>query len=97
VIGQTIHLSGAAYTVIGVAPTDFPGTIRGVGIDAFVPITMAKQLAPSEPIPVTDNGDYFMWGKARLRDGVTLEHARVALGRVATDLIGRRQGCVDPE
>ena len=92
VIGQTIHLSGAAYTVIGISPSDFTSSLRGIGIDAFVPITMAKQLTPVEPDPVTNRGDYFMWGKARLRDGVTLEHARVALGRVATDLIAGRQG-----
>jgi macrolide transport system ATP-binding/permease protein len=92
VIGTTIHLSGAAYTIIGVAPADYPGSIRGISIDLFAPITMSRQLAPTEGNPWTDRSNYYMWGKARLRDGVTQEHARVALGRIATDLINQKAG-----
>jgi predicted permease len=91
-IGRTIHLSGGAYTIIGVAPADYPGSIRGISIDVFAPITMSRQLAPTEGDPEQDRGDYYMWGKARLRNGVTHEHARVALGRIATDLINRKSG-----
>lgn len=91
VIGQTIHLSGAAYTIIGVAPSDYPGSMRGIGIDVFAPITMSLQLAPVEPDPLYDEDDYFMFGKARLRPGVSLAHARVALNRVSTDLIAQRR------
>ena len=92
VIGRTIHLSGAAYTILGVAPADYTGALRGVGIDLFAPMTMSRQLAPTEGDPTTDRGNYYMWGKARLKPGVTLEHARVALNRVSTDLIARRVG-----
>jgi predicted permease len=92
VLGKTIHLSGGAYTIIGVAPADYQGSIRGVSIDLFAPITMSRQIAPTEGDPERDRGNYYMWGKARLRDGVTQEHARVALGRIATDLINRKSG-----
>lgn len=92
VVGRTIHLSGLAYTIIGVAPSDYPGSVRGISMDVFVPITMSKQLAPVEPEPTTDRGNYFMFTKARLKPGVSLEHARVALGRVSSDLIAARSG-----
>ena len=92
VLGRTIHLSGAAYTIIGVAPADYPGSLRGISIDVFAPITMSRQLAPTEGDPTTDRGNYYMWGKGRLREGVTLEHAKVSLNRVATDLIAKRAG-----
>ena len=92
VVGKTIHLTGAAYTIIGVAPADYQGSIRGISIDLFVPITMSLQLAPTEGDPTVDRGNYFMFGKARLKPGITREHARVALGRIATDLINRKEG-----
>ena len=92
IIGKTIHLSGAAYTIIGVAPADYQGSIRGISIDLFAPITMSRQLAPTEGDPTVDRDNYYMFGKARLKPGVTQEHARVALNRIATDMITRKTG-----
>ena len=92
VIGRTIRLTGTPYTIIGVAPRDYPSTIRGVGIDLFVPVMMARQLDPTDTDDLTDRGNSSNFVKARLLPGVTLEQARVALARVAADFSARRLG-----
>lgn len=96
VVGKTIRLSSAPYTIVGIAPPDYPGALRGIGIDLFVPITMHGQLTPNEVEPLNQRGNYFMFGKARLRPGVGLEQARVTMDRVAQDLIARRAGGWQP-
>ena len=44
VVGTTIRINARPMTVVGVAAPDFRGTVVGVAIDAFVPITMQPQL-----------------------------------------------------
>ena len=92
VVGRSIRLTGGSYTVIGVAPRDYPSSLRGVGIDLFAPVMMAGQLDPVTGDPFTDRNSQSTFAKARLRPGVGYEQARLGLARLATDLKARRVG-----
>lgn len=91
-VGRTIRLTGATYTVVGVAPADYPGSFRGIGIDVFVPVTMVAQIEPSTIDHFTNRGNHGTFAKARLQPAVTAEQARVSLARIAADFKARRLG-----
>jgi predicted permease len=86
IVGQSIRLNGHAYTVVGVAPEDYPGAIQGVPVDFMVPISMVQQVqqGSGNPLESRDNQSYFV--KGRLRPGVSVEQATVTLGGIASDL-----------
>ena len=86
VVGSTIRLNGHAYTVVGVAPEDYPGAISGVPVDFMVPISMVQKIQQDTGDPLTsrDNQSYFT--KGRLRPGVTVEGAQVVLAGLAATL-----------
>lgn len=92
VVGRSIRLTGGSYTVIGVTPRDYPGSLRGVGTDLFAPVMMARQLEPATRDPFTDRNSQSTFAKARLRPGATHEQARLALVRLAADLKAGRVG-----
>ena len=45
VVGKRVLLSGAPYTVVGVAPPRFLGTDRGIVAEFWVPLAMRSHLA----------------------------------------------------
>jgi predicted permease len=47
VVGRTIHLSGTAFTIIGVAPREFFGLEVGRAPDIWVPIMMQPTVMPA--------------------------------------------------
>jgi predicted permease len=71
--GRTIVVGGAPLTVIGVLPTDFSGTQRGILVDLFVPEqVMFGALHLNSP---ADRGSSFE-PIVRLKPGADLEAAR---------------------
>ena len=79
VLGQTITLDGAPYTIIGVLPeaaTAFPLDELQIWVPrpAEVPYLVPSQL---------NNGGFFFQVIARLRPGVSLEQARDAMNVIA--------------
>ena len=86
VIGQAIQLSGVEYTVVGVAPAPFTGTIPGLPTDFWVPIVMADRLEFSGVQWSTDvnpgatrlerRGSRWLFVKARLASGRSIDEAR---------------------
>ena len=83
-IGQTLRVGGRAYEVVGVAPPDYPGRMRGVTPAFYAPYMMIEELTGAEMIEV--RGNHSIFAKARLRPGVTLLQAETALAAVAADL-----------
>jgi predicted permease len=86
VVGRTIRMNGHAYTVVGVAPEDYPGSVSGVPVDFMVPIAMVQQMQQGTGNPLEARGSQSYFVKARLRPGATLEGAQVALSGVAASL-----------
>jgi putative ABC transport system permease protein len=68
VIGRVLHLNSQPYTVIGVAPSSFTGTIAVIPFDVWIPATR-------------DTQSMVLFG--RLREGTTRETARAAVAVVS--------------
>jgi len=73
-IGQTISVSGAAATIIGVAPSGFGFPSENTELWTNIHL-----------VPPTRRGPFFFHGIARLKPGVTLDRAQAE-----TNAIGRR-------
>jgi predicted permease len=84
VIGRPLRISGRSYTIVGVAPPEFPGSFRGLTPAFYAPSTMVEQLIGEPTLDERRNHSLFV--KARLRDGVALPQAEAAVGRVAAAL-----------
>ena len=50
IVGRTIYMNGHPFTVIGVAPKEFYGSIVGIAAEYFVPMMMQPQVLPGEDL-----------------------------------------------
>jgi len=78
VINQELIVNGQALTVVGVAPRGFEGTTLGAKPQLFVPITLRGAMG-SDPKDFGDRRTYWAYLFARLKPGVSIGQARVAL------------------
>ena len=89
IIGEPVTISSVAYTVIGVAPPGFRGTMPGVPSDFWVPVTMSDSLVFSGVQWVANEnpgltrldrrGTRWLFVKARLEDGRSIAEARAQI------------------
>ena len=87
VIGQTVKLNRQPFTVIGVTPPDFRGTITGLNFDAYVPVTMVSALTGSGNW-LANRGSRPLAPLAKLKPGVSLAQADAEVRAIATRLAG---------
>ncbi|MGD8871782.1 MAG: ABC transporter permease, partial [Gemmatimonadota bacterium] len=86
VVGSEIRLSGRPYTIVGVAPEDFSGTIRGLEPSLYVPITMYDQVQGIADNSLEERGNHSMFAKGRLLPGATLARAEAVTERLTGTL-----------
>ena|SRR5579863_4702881 len=75
ILGRTIFLNQHPFTVVGVAPPAFQGTMTGLRTDLWVPLVMQRQVASGSDW-IHDRGDNELMMQGRLAPGVTIEQAR---------------------
>lgn len=86
VIGKNVTLNNHPVTIIGILPASFQGTAGYVRAPAYVPFSTWEQLTP-ELQEYLDDRDRHSWRVvARLKEGVSLEEARVSVATMATNL-----------
>jgi len=85
VVGRTIRLSGHTFTIAGVAPEGFNGTMRGVRVETWTPLAAQRVLSPDDDM-FANRGDRGLFLVGRLRDGVTPAEAQSQLDVVAARL-----------
>jgi len=78
VLGQTISLNQHKFTVVGVTPALFQGSITGLRTDLWVPMMMEQQLMPNGDL-IHDYHYFWMLALGRLKPGVPLEQAQEEL------------------
>lgn len=79
VIGREILIDGARFTIVGVAPESFTGTIVGASPDVWLPIGMIDVMHPHQRI-LDDRVSNLFLLLGRRPAGTTLEQVRRALG-----------------
>jgi macrolide transport system ATP-binding/permease protein len=84
-IGKTVMLNGHSFTVVGIAPEGFKGTIVGLSPDIWVPLMMQAQAKPGpDLLNKRDARALFIIG--RLKPGVDLEQAQTSMKGLARQL-----------
>ncbi len=86
IVGKEIRLGGRAYTIVGVAPESFLGSLRALAPSIFAPMAMAGELMPGDTDELEERGHHAMFVKARLGPGVSLPQVQAAAAGVAAHL-----------
>jgi predicted permease len=89
IIGRVIDLNRHAFTVIGVVPAEFRGTMTGLACEFWAPVSMVAEVAswPAASMLTSRNSRPFH-NVARLQPGVSVAQAQAAVatfdGHLAT-------------
>ncbi len=84
VIGRVVHINRFPFTVIGIAPAEFQGSMPGEQVDVWVPMTMVGQILPTGSSMLGDRAWRTFRVLARIAPSVTLAAAREEVARFAT-------------
>jgi predicted permease len=85
ILGETVHVNGYPFTVVGIAPEMFRGMSVLLATDVWVPLHMAERASPITP-QFDGRIDPWLFLIGRLRPGLTLERARADLELLAANL-----------
>jgi predicted permease len=96
IIGQTFKMNGTTYTVVGVAPPEFTGTLPGVAPELWLPMMMVDEVEPSGMIMqqgsesgegwLDRRGYRYLFMKGRLKPEASLEQARAQVETIMARL-----------
>jgi putative ABC transport system permease protein len=91
-VGKTIKLNGHDFTIVGVAPEGFRGTVWVFEPDFYAPMMMAKQIAPGGSNWFENRGNSGLLAFGRLKQGVTATQARESLNLLMAQFAREYQG-----
>jgi predicted permease len=94
VVGRDLRLNGQRFTIVGIAPAGFSGTLLGARRSLYVPMMMQAVMRPPragysgemDPDLLKRRGNRWLTGVGRLKPGRTLEQAVSELSTLATGL-----------
>ena len=87
-IGKTIRLNNHPLTVVGVAPREFTGMMRGMATQIWVPVTMLSivEKRPEEANLVTARNSRWLILIGRLKPGVSIDQTKARLEVLSAEL-----------
>ena len=91
-VGKTVTINAQQLTVIGVAPPQYTGMTRGLGIDIWVPTMTTPLLDPRGDRRVTSRGNRWLRMVGRLKPDTTITQARARF-----DLLTQEMRAAHPE
>jgi predicted permease len=89
IVGQTIRLNNAPYTVVGVMPSNFRTVDFGIAPDLWAPMATLPQLFVTEAQahPFTNADERSFWIFGRLKDGVSRQAAQAEVNVINDRLL----------
>jgi predicted permease len=95
VIGTTFRRLNTVFTIIGVMPAGFTGTVAGQDPDMTVPLTMDAEVRGA-PSCLGEYGCWWISVMARVRDGRTPEQLRAELLAIRGPIISDAKASLGP-
>jgi macrolide transport system ATP-binding/permease protein len=84
-VGRSVILNGRSFTIVGVAPPGFRGSVAAVVLDVFVPVTMQRAVMTGDRLALRGGGWLEVY--ARIADGASArqvqENMKLAGARLA--------------
>src|ERR1035437_1430122 len=71
IVGRQIRLNNRAFTVVGVTPEGFQGSIVGLAFDLYLPASMCEAVGGTAAL-LTQRGTHWLGGQGRLKPGVDM-------------------------
>ena len=96
-VGKTMTLNGQSYTIIGIAPEQFTGSMVMYNVDMWVPMMMQTQLIPTHPDWLTDRRVDWLNLLGRLKPGVSMAQAEADLNLIDSQLTHDDPDIIHPE
>ncbi|MEN3326731.1 MAG: hypothetical protein V7638_1538 [Acidobacteriota bacterium] len=85
-IGKTVTLNEQPLTVIGIAPPQYTGMMRGLSIEIWVPMAMMPAVEAIGDRTLTSRGNRGLYMVGRLKPGATLAQARTRFDLITRDM-----------
>ena len=86
-VGQTITLNNQPFTVIGIAPPQYTGMMRGLSSEIWVPAMMAPALDSTYgEARIASRGSKWLILVGRLKPGTTIDQARARFELLSKDM-----------
>ena len=85
ILGKSLRMNAREFSIMGVAPEGFSGSLRGLVADVWVPAAIGAYVGMGRG-NFTSRGDRGSFVYARLRPGVTIEQAQSRMNVVARQL-----------
>jgi predicted permease len=82
-VGTTVRINRYPYTIIGVAPEDFHGSMPGLSLEMWAPATMFGQLSSTGDWMLRDRKTRMFRVLARLAPGIGIDQARAEVQALA--------------
>ena len=83
VIGTVVRINRYPFTIIGVAPQGFHGSMTGLAFDLWTPAMMYGELTAAGQFYLGDRQTRMFFALARLKPGVTIPEAREEVKSIA--------------
>ncbi len=96
-VGQEIRLGGRQYTIVGVAPKAYSGSMRALAPAVYAPMMMSNVLQPGASDLLESRANHSLFVQGRLRPGVSQPQLETVAHAVAADLGGRQLESWDPD
>jgi predicted permease len=87
-VGTELRLGGRPYTIVGVAPREYRGIIRGLEPELYVPLMMYEALLPGSNA-FEERRNHSLFAKARLIPSAGIVQAQGLLDRATVDFRDR--------
>lgn len=85
-VGRQIRLNNRSFTVIGIAPEGFQGSVLGLAFELYLPATMREAMLGGAPGGLMQRGNHWLGGHARLLAGVDRRKAEAELNAISAQL-----------
>jgi predicted permease len=91
ILGKTLHIGSTAYSIVGVAPPEFFGTMVGESPDLWIPLAMEAQIPPGWK-GLNDDSFQSLYVIGRLKPGRSAQEAEAEVNVRFKDALRARAG-----